>query len=129
MENPFVHKTDQEEYERSIRRIPPKDPNQFIFERPTSGEIVALWWTTKYGVSDERYIPKYFKKVYRIDMPKQRKMFIKAGVLKVENDKYFLTPNGQELLSKYTEIISDHINSAGDAFNIKRKKIADISLY
>lgn len=129
MENPFVHKTNQEEYEKSIRRIPPKDPNQFISERPTSGEIVALWWTTKHGVSDERYIPKYFKKVYRIDMPKQRKMFIKAGVLKVENDKYFLTLQGQELLSKYTEIISDHINSAGDALNIKRKKIADIPLY
>lgn len=129
MENPFVHKTNQEEYEKSIRRILPKDPNQFISERPTSGEIVALWWTTNRGISDEKYIPKYFKRVYRIDMPKQRKMFIKAGVLKVENDRYFLTTEGQELLGKYPEIISDHINSAGDSFNIERKKIADIPLY
>ena len=112
MKNPFVHKTNQEEYEKSIQRVLPKNPNKFIIERPTSGEIVALWWTTsKFGYTDEKYIPKYFKRVYRIDMPKQREMFIRAGVLNIENDKYFLTQEGQNLIDKYTEIINNHRKS------------------
>ena len=82
-----------------------------------------------YNFVDEKYIPKYFKRVYRIDMPKQREMFIRAGVLNIENDKYFLTQEGQNLIDKYTEIINNHRNSAGDSFNIERKKIADVSLY
>lgn len=29
MKNPYVQITDQEQYKKSIRRIPPKDPNIF----------------------------------------------------------------------------------------------------
>ena len=62
-------------------------------------------------------------------MPKQREMFIRAGVLNIENGKYYLTREGQNLIDKYTEIVNNHRNSAGDSFNIERKKIADVSLY
>ncbi|MDN3076253.1 hypothetical protein P0E51_09210 [Enterococcus faecalis] len=130
MKNPYVQITDQEQYKKAIRRIPPKDPNIFLIERPTAGEIIALWWTTSSrGKSTDKYIPKYFKRIYRVDMIKQRKLFIKANVISEENNTYVLTELGEMLVHKYFYIIEEHNNSSNDSFNTERRKLADKILY
>lgn len=50
-----------------------------------------------------------------------REMFIRAGVLNIENDKYFLTQEGQNLIDKYTEIINNQ-QSSGGLFQYREKE-------
>jgi len=130
LNNPFVFQTNQEEFNKEIRRTSPKDPDSFVIEMPTTGEVIALWWTTSsFGNNDEKYIPKYFKRIYRVDMTKQRKIFIQAGMLKVEDDKYQLTDIGENFLKKYDLFIKEHKESSRDPFYSIRRRIADTKLY
>ena len=45
MKNPYVQITDQEQYKSQFVEFLQKILI-FLIERPTAGEIIALWWTT-----------------------------------------------------------------------------------
>ncbi|MFC6207162.1 exonuclease domain-containing protein [Levilactobacillus tongjiangensis] len=122
----IVAKTYKDDFDRTVTLVDSKKKSQFNLDQLTSGEIVALWWSAKYRTT--AYIPKYFKQIYAIDIPWQRKIFEKFGYLETSDDRYNLTEKGQNLLDSYNWIVQEHIDNTG-IFNSGRRLLSqkDIS--
>ncbi|MDR0899533.1 MAG: hypothetical protein LBM27_04185 [Lactobacillaceae bacterium] len=80
--NPFVTRTRDDEYNKSIQRVPEREPGVFVEERPIVGDVIALYWLD--GKSEDKDLawpPKWFNKAYRVDIKKEVSAFLKSGHL------------------------------------------------
>ncbi|MCQ9620645.1 hypothetical protein WDV13_09530 [Weissella cibaria] len=78
--NPFVNRTQADEYNESIQRVPERKPGVFVEERPIVGDVIALYWLD--GKSEDKDLawpPKWFNKAYRVDIKKEVSAFLKTG--------------------------------------------------
>lgn len=62
----IIKETNKSDFDQTITLIDPKNKNQFNLNQLTTGEIVALWWSSHHKSTS--YIPKYFKQIYAIDI-------------------------------------------------------------
>lgn len=122
----IISDTTEDNFNKSVTLVSPKNDNLMSLDQLTPGEIVALWWSSKYKTT--AYIPKYFKQIYAIDVPKQRKIFENFGYLEKFDDRYNLTKKGENLLNSYNWIIQEHKKNNG-IFNSGRRLLSqkDIS--
>jgi len=122
----IIKETNKSDFDQTITLIDPKNKSQFNLNQLTTGEIVALWWSSQHKSTS--YIPKYFKQIYAIDISKQRKIFEKFGYLEESDDHYNLTEKGQDLLNSYNWIVQEHRDNTG-MFNSGRRLLSqkDIS--
>ncbi|MFD1432606.1 exonuclease domain-containing protein [Lacticaseibacillus yichunensis] len=125
----FVQPTTKTEFDETIASYAPYPTDRIDENNLLVGDVVALWWFTQHPKFPDVYAPKYFRRIYAVDLPKELGKFIQDGYLVRQGERLIGTNRASALISEFEWIIKAHREGSQDLFYEKRRALAsrDIS--
>ncbi|WP_204122463.1 exonuclease domain-containing protein [Lacticaseibacillus mingshuiensis] len=125
----FVQPTTKTDFDETIARYAPYPTDRIDENNLLVGDVVALWWFTQHPKFPDVYSPKYFRRIYAVDLPTELGKFIQDGYLVRQDERLIGTNRASALISEFEWIIKAHRAGSQDLFYEKRKALAsrDIS--